>query len=238
MIKRVFVVGDSWANNYLDPNTLPHPFLNSKEVRKYAIGVNHWGHWLNHLSSFFEVHSFAIGGSSFEQIIYQLGNLPPFEKGDKLIMLFGIPDRFTWYVNNGVRNVNLKNLEIVFNRHPKSPQVRKIIEDQIVQRNYAWETRQETNNKKFINSIPVFFEQYSPLLMSWSSFTVEYTEHIHLIGNGPKYTTLEQESNGMCKDMHLGVKGNFELFKDIAELLELDISDYAPVLPEFKLRLT
>lgn len=238
---RLFIFGDSWANNYLSHSTLPYPFLHNKDVKKYAIGVNYWGHWSDHLSYFYNVNSYGVGGASFEQIIYQLGNLPIFRTGDRIVIILGVPERFTWYKSHLVSNVNFKNLNMVFNRFPKNNQVRKMLIDQLLQRNWVWENDQSLNERKFLNSLPTFFSRYSPIILSWSKQTVSYLNNVEYIGNNENennYTTIDQESNGMCKDGHLGVKGNYFLFKEVSKLLNIDISDYSPELPSFKLPLT
>ena len=86
MKSRLFVFGDSWSLDYFK-----EPYLNSKEIKRYSKFYNEFGHWTNHMEKFFQVQNFSEGASSIENIIYQLGNLPDFEDGDRIIIIFGSP---------------------------------------------------------------------------------------------------------------------------------------------------
>ena len=95
---RLFVFGDSWSFNYFSKNHKKYkPHFGSECIKKYASLHNYFGHWTDHMENFYDVYSYGFGAASNEQIIYQLGNLPDYKNGDRMLIIFSSPERFTWY---------------------------------------------------------------------------------------------------------------------------------------------
>ena len=210
MKPRLFVFGDSWSLDYFK-----EPYLNSKEVKRYSKFYNEFGHWTNHMEKFFQVQNFSEGASSIENIIYQLGNLPDFEDGDRIVIIFGSPGRFIW-IENGE--------DIRYSLGKKNS---RILETQYIERTNYWLNKSKDNNqKKFINKLNILLKKYKPIITSWSedfSNAFDFVNHLHDVKN---LSHMEDESEGQCKDKHLGISGNYELFKYFAKELDIDIEDY------------
>ena len=210
MKPRLFVFGDSWSLDYFK-----EPYLNSKEVKRYSKFYNEFGHWTNHMEKFFQVQNFSEGASSIENIIYQLGNLPYFEDGDRIVIIFGSPGRFIW-IENGE--------DIRYSLGKKNS---RILETQYIERTNYWLNKSKDNNqKKFINKLNILLKKYKPIITSWSedfSNAFDFVNHLHDVKN---LSHMEDESEGQCKDKHLGISGNYELFKYFAKELDIDIEDY------------
>lgn len=216
MKPRLFVFGDSWALDYFK-----EPFLNSKDVEKYSKHYSQFGHWTNHIENFFEVRNFSEGASSIENTIYQLGNLPEYKKGDRIIIIFGAPGRFSWISDN-------KDIRYTIGRkgYPK------ILQEQYIKRHEYW-VRTNNNQKKFIKKLEPWLSQYNPIITSWNedfSSLFEFTSHL----SWPELTHIKHESNGECNDKHLGISGNYELFKYFMNKLKIDTEGYDYEIKSYK----
>ena len=94
-------------------------------------------------------------------------------------------------------------------------------------RRLAWEdTKLENNQKKFISILPSFLNQWNPIITSWFKPTSDMVECIEYIPLDSQFTSISDESGGVCEDGHLGIFGNYELFKFFSKKLNLDISKY------------
>lgn len=233
MIKpRLFVFGDSWAFNYFSKSenligATPH--FGSGEVRSYVEHYNYFGHWIDHMQTFYDVYSYGQGAASNEQIIYQLGNLPEYKEGDRIVMIFAPPERFTWVHNNIIKNLAPYS-NIPRNNYPL--EFIKIIENQYIDRYDVWMGVYQTNEQKFLNLLPIFLEKYCPILTSWYKETSDRVNCIEYI-NHNDWKSIYDETHGKCEDYHLGVRGNYKLFKFFADKLNLNTKDYTYEIKEF-----
>ena len=50
-------------------------------------------HWTSYLSNHYDVYKFGVRGADNVSILFQLGNLPEYKKGDRIIMVFTEPGR-------------------------------------------------------------------------------------------------------------------------------------------------
>lgn len=238
---RLFVFGDSWASNYLsnDINDIPSEsskfafrgrFIGSKDVKKYAHDCNYYGHWIDHMREFYEVISYAQAGACNEQIIYQLGNLPQYKKGDRFIMILTDISRYSWVYDSKIYNF-VPELELAAKSMYDNKHMQRVLSEQHIERTLLWESDGITNEMKFINSIPYVYEKWNPIIITWYKHMYDIMmnnnlTNIHLIDIDYKLTNISRESAQECNDLHLGVSGNYELFKRLSSKLGLDISGY------------
>ncbi len=228
MKNRLFVFGDSWAINYFSKtNDLVDckPFFNTKEVESYVSHYNYFGHWIDHMKNFYDVYSYAMGGVSNEQIIYQLGNLPEYHEGDRMIIMFTGVERYVWIHNKFKYTFCLGSLmpdKIIDEKYVD------YFKKQYVERYEYWMDDSISNDeKKFLNMFPKLFKQYQPIVVTWRPELAQKVDSIELIRvDKLNLTSIEEETKGVYKDRHLGVRGNYELFKFLCEKLKLDISNY------------
>lgn len=226
MKNRLFIFGDSTAFNYFSKKHETHlPYMGNKNIRKFAEHYNNFGHWIDHMNHFYDVYSYAKGGASNEQIIYQLGNLPDYINGDRVVIIFSNPSRFRWVMDKRV--YGLAPNGIYRNFMPKESI--NLIESQYIERNELWiDDSLESEEQKFLNILPILLKKYNPVLTTWCEQTALHTNSIDMIDTEiPElYTSMDDETNGICKDGHLGVFGNYELFKFISKKLSIDYTDY------------
>lgn len=235
MKNRLFVFGDSWATNYFSKtNDLVNckPFFNTKEVESYANYYNYFGHWIDHMKNFYDVFSYAMGGVSNEQIIYQVGNLPEYKEGDRIIIMFTGVERYVWIHDNFKYTFCMGSLmpEKIIDKNCLD-----LFEKQYVKRYEYWMDDSINNDeKKFLNMFPKFFKQYNPIVVTWRHELASKVSSIELIRfDELNLTSIEEETKGVYTDKHLGVGGNYELFKFFAKKLNLDLSNYNFVVKKF-----
>ena len=233
--KRLFVFGDSWATNYFSKtNDLVNckPFFNTKEVESYVSYYDYFGHWIDHMKNFFDVYSYAMGGVSNEQIIYQVGNLPSYQEGDRIIIIFTGVERYVWVHDKFKYTFCVGSLmtEKIINHNCLN-----YFEKQYSERYEYWMDDTIVNDeKKFLNLFPKLLFQYNPIIVTWRHELATKVNSIELLRfDEINLTSIEQETKGVYTDKHLGVNGNYELFKHFAKKLNLDISNYSFVPKKF-----
>jgi hypothetical protein len=224
-MNRLFVFGDSWAFNYFSKESIDRPelgpHLDCMAVAAFAKEFNYFGHWTDYLKDDYNVYNFAEGGCCNEDIIYQLNYLPEYKDGDRIIIIFTEPARFQWMVD-GIRRTLLSSLYWKKNLTDLEQQ---IYDNQLVLRNELWtETNQRKNEKQFINKIPQFFKQYNPILISWNSTISDASDKVFRIPFDGIRNSITYESGGKYIDAHLGINGNYILYKFIGKKLGIKIN--------------
>lgn len=228
MKNRLFVFGDSWANNYFSKENKYGQngvlFLGSTEVKRYVNHYNYFGHWIDHMENFYDVISFGEGGVSNENIIYQLSNLPNYQEGDRIIIILTTAERFSWvhgntpysFVANGVIMS-----ELYSNKH-----YLEFIDRQFVERHNLWMSDKYTNEKRFLDSLSTIYQKWNPIVVTWVHAVYQKLNNVEFIDMNEKFTNISEESWNQCRDWHLGVRGNYELFKYFSKKLNLDTTKY------------
>ena len=101
------------------------------------------------------------------------------------------------------------------------------LESQYIERTNYWLNESVDNNqKKFINKLNILLKKYKPIITSWNedfSNSFDFVDNLYKIENLPH---IEDESEGHCKDKHLGIIGNYEVFKYFLKRLNVDANDY------------
>jgi len=226
---RLFVFGDSFAFNYFSNkenliNVAPH--FGNGAVKAYVEYYNYFGHWIDHLQNFYDVYSFGQGAASNEQIIFQLGSLHDFEytPGDRVIVIFSTPERLTVVLRK--IKYNLAPSGLLYKSLFSNPDIISFIENQYLERSKRWEdTSILKEEKKFITFLKTLLEKWNPIFFTWTP-TLNI-ESVELIPFPPFDFSIYKESSGYCDDWHLGVEGNYKLFKVFAEILNIDIPQYS-----------
>ncbi len=226
---RLFVFGDSFAFNYFSNkdnliNVVPH--FGNGAVKAYAEHYNYFGHWIDHLENFYEIYSYGQGAASNEQIIFQLGNLANFDfsLGDRIIIIFSTPERLT-VVHKKIK-YNLAPSGILYKSLFTNPDVISFIENQYLERSKRWEDADiDKEEKKFITFLKGLLSKWDPIFFTWTPAL--NIESVDCIPFTPFNFSIYTESSGYCDDWHLGVEGNFKLFKVFADKLNLDVSNYS-----------
>ena len=237
MKNRLFVFGDSWANNYFSvKNDLVKckPFLGLNEVEQFAKYYNYSGHWIDYISNYYDVYSYGYPAATNEQIIFQLGNLPEYRDGDRIIIIFTTPQRINWIIDKRKYSFlpNGTQLKKIYGNDTK---ILNFIENQYIERSNWWfDNDIKKDEVLFINKIPVIYQKWNPLMITWTSDLSDIVTEVSLIEFNDNFTNIKEETDGMLEDYHLGVFGNYELFKYISNKFGLDTSSISITLKKWK----
>lgn len=231
---RLFVFGDSWAFNYFSKNHRKYkPHFGSQHIKKYAEVYNHFGHWIDHMENFYDVYSYGVGAATNEEIIHQIGNLNNYSytQGDRVIVIFTTPERLN--IINNKKMYGIASAGLLYKSLYKDSGVIKFIENQFIERYDRWmDTSIQKNEKLLIKLLHKLLSKWNPIFYTWTDL-LDIDEVIYKDIDFKKYS-ISAESNGVCSDWHLGVEGNYKLFKLFADWLGIDISNYSYVPAKFK----
>jgi hypothetical protein len=201
-------------------------------VESYVSHYDYFGHWIDHMKNFYDVYSYAMGGVSNEQIIHQVGNLPQYSEGDRMIIIFTGVERYVWVHNKFKYTFCAGSLVPDMLIDENSLQLFK--KQYIEKYEYWMDDTINNDEKKFLNMFPSFFSQYDPIIVTWRPELTNKVKTIELIRvDKLNLTSIEEETKGVYRDRHLGVDGNYKLFKFFAQKLNLDISNYNFVVKKF-----
>ena len=184
-------------------------------------------HWTDILAKDFEVHKLGYSGSSNEEIIFQLKNLPEYKKGDRIIMVFTEPSRIPkWYWGEHydmfLKKQSGESTEE--NVYVDSLMDLRILKDNLLRSQIA--DIDNTNPSPinailFLNTLKTLLKIWKPVFVTWSpSSTYSHVPSIYPILRN-RYTTLYEELKGDYDDQHPGIEGN----KSWAKILLLKLSE-------------
>jgi hypothetical protein len=213
---RLFILGDSFAQ-------WPKP---DKQFR-----------WPVLMEEHYEVHNFAIPGTDNSHIIYQLGQIPEFRQGDRLVIILTEVSRIPkWFWGEYYEQYLEARLKPSMICKPKQPEL-QFVKGLVDLKLYLIELIEKTD---FINTdifkryrhrktdhplmvfemysnIPTLFKQYKPLMVTWSKETYNVLpNHVKLIGWD------EYEHIHVPEDDHPSISGNKVWYDKIYKWLQND----------------
>jgi hypothetical protein len=157
-------------------------------------------HWTYYLSQHYEFYKFGVRGSDNNSILFQLGDLPEFEDGDRVLIVFTEPGRIPtrFYANGNLIN-KLACLK--------------------VDEHYRWLNGERDNEIKFFKKLQNLLKHYNPIFVTWNETFFKGTEDfVSLI----QVSSNWQEGAGEKRDDHPGPKGCYDMYKKIHTLLGVD----------------
>ena len=226
---RVFVFGDSFAFNYFSykenlVNAIPH--FGSGAVNSYVGYYNYFGHWIDHLEKFRDVYSFAKGAASNESIIYQIGNLQNYKyrSGDRVIVIFSSPERLSIVLRKTKYDLAIGGE--LYKNLLREPSIISFVENQYLERSNRWDDNTIVKDeKKFIDLLKSLLAKWNPIFFTWTpTLGIKSVEEIPF---SPFDYSIFKASSGLCNDWHLGVEGNYKLFKLFADKLNINTLEYS-----------
>lgn len=208
MKNRLFIIGDSWVF---------WPFPN-----------NHWSYYLD---KFYKVYKFGDKGLNNSSIVENIGSLPDYEDGDRLIIVFTDPTRplhtLSFFSNNTVYEDTLDKFRVQSF-------------DLWTGKQSHYKNYREKNMNMTIDSEIAYYRklkhllvEYNPVFVTWSElFYSRCNDFVSLI----KVSSLQEENPHHIHpfepdnkyDGHPGPKGCYEFYKKIHKLLNIseDVSDF------------
>lgn len=157
-------------------------------------------HWTYYMAHHYELIKFGVRGADNNSIVFQLGDLPEFEFGDRVLIIFTDPSRIPtrFYANGNLIN----RLDIL-----------KIDEY------YRWMNGERDNEIKFFKKLQFFLKDYHPIFVTWNEYFHRCTtDFVSLI----QVSTNWQEGTGEKRDDHPGPKGSYDMYKKLHTLLNVN----------------
>lgn len=191
-------------------------------------------HVEDYLKNHFEVYNYAYGGVSNVDIAYQFSNLPEYQPGDRLAVIWTSPLRFSIKDKEG-QNFTFGDFNIPFFDDPTSINyIPPILQDSITGKLKALlqgdnllvhqEQKNFFNNElRFINHYKRVHSEYRPIFMAWDQLLFENIDIIN-VGYGSSIypsSKVKFSDEGDFDDPHLGVVGNWCLYKFLHSQLEV-----------------
>lgn len=191
-------------------------------------------HIEDYLRNHFRIYNFAYGGISNTDIIYQFSNLPKYEPGDRIAVIWTSPLRFTIKDKDG-QNFTFGDFNIPWFDDANSPYyVPPVIQDSITGKLKALihgdaifehqEQKDFFNNEiRFIKYLKDININYKPVFMGWDPLLTEIVDIVDIGYGSSIYPTDKVKLSDECEfnDAHLGAKGNWYLYKYLHTKLEI-----------------
>lgn len=157
-------------------------------------------HWTYYMAQHYELIKLGVRGADNNSIIFQLGDLPEFKVGDRVLIIFTDPGRIPtrFYANGNLIN----RLDLL-----------KIDEY------YRWMGGERNNEIKFFKKLQFFLNEYNPVFVTWNEYFHRCTsDFVSLI----QVSTNWQEGTGEKRDDHPGPKGSYDMYKKLHTLLNVN----------------
>ena len=210
MKPRLYICGDSWTDWPLPPSP---------------------SHWIDYLEDDFEVIRLGLRGCSNYDIFSQIGKIPSYKEGDRVIVVWTSPNRVRNLTESLPSDSDKKNLKwfqrIAFPTIDLNP-IR-------IRRSELWndlENNYFEGEVNFIQKIKVnMLRKYSPLFYTWdedfwnrtSNFVSLFRDIETLHDAFPDKTTLD--------DLHPSTNGCYSIYKTVHNDLNLT----TPLKPKVKI---
>ena len=194
---RLFVLGDS----FVDWNVPKH-------------------HWTWYLEKHYEVIKLGKFGADNYSILFQLGHLPEYQTGDRLIIYFTDPGRLPrrYYGERKEQYLNTPYMSPKFyNDSNFADKLHELKYDE----QERWINGSREVEVQFLSNLKYWLRDYIPIFLTWSE-----TFHLGAPGLATflQVSTNWQEGVGEERDFHPGPKGCYQIYRKCHELLNISDS--------------
>jgi hypothetical protein len=174
-------------------------------------------HWTYYLSKHFEITKFGKAGADNYSILYQLGNLPEYEEGDRIVIVFTAPGRLIrrYYGDRHDKFLDNPYRAAFFY---KDYNFAKKLETLSYIETEKWENGERQIEINFLKNLKKWLSKYNPIFVTWSdSFHTQTSDFVTLITS----TSNWEEKWGEESDFHPGPSGCYHWYKEIHSLLDI-----------------
>lgn len=195
MKKRLFILGDSFVD---------------WEIPKF--------HWTWYLEKHYEVFKFGKYGADNYSILFQLGNLPEYEDGDRIIMYFTEPGRLPrrFY---GIRKKQCISTPFMNPSFYEDMDFANKLHNIKYNESERWVNGERGVEVSFLKKLKNWIKNYEPVFVTWSEhFHTQTSDFVKLI----KVSSNYDEGIAEEKDFHPGPKGCYEIYKIFHNLLSIN----------------
>ena len=167
-------------------------------------------HWTDYLKEHYDVIILGERGSDNISILFQLGNLPEYNYGDRIIVYWSDPSRIQ-QLYKGKQKPKLNGRWWDYSHLFEKDRI-PTLEKMKVDRTLGWETNGLGDEIKFIKKVKQLLFQYEPIYVTWNKFFYHNTKSfVDLI----EVSTLDDESGDgeTIGDWHPGKQGCYDIYK-------------------------
>ena len=181
-------------------------------------------HWTEYLTNHYEVYKYGKFGADNYSIIFQLGNLPLYENGDRIIIYFTEPGRLPRRFYGKRKKEFIDNIYMSPNFYEDISFSEKlhILKFEESER---WVNGERNIEIQFLKNLKKWLSDYKPIFVTWSQqFHNSTNDFVHFI----KVSSNFEEKISDERDFHPGPLGCYELYKIMYNLLEIkdEIKDF------------
>jgi hypothetical protein len=230
MKNKLYVLGDSFAANlfkkpFLKEGTEIFNFVNDF-TNTHKTDVLWWTEYIEKWTNY-KVVNLGYGGCTNEDIILQLGEVSPYVKGDRMIILWSHHARFKLYMDNLIYHANPHYIDkLKINETNK-----EFLINMFETRDYTWYREDGEKFRNLLNYLYEINKDFKPI------FSSIFPENILTMKKEPYFFNISEmlrpdsfintESDGKYKDGHWGYVGNFRVALIMLSKLfyDEDISD-------------
>lgn len=172
-------------------------------------------HWVDYLSNHYNINNLGKFGSDNHSIIYQMGNIPQYKNGDRMVVVFTAPGRFPRrYFGDRETNHNIKYLN--WEWYKDKSFAKKLLELRVSETE-CWLNGERDNEILFLKKLKYFYKEYDPIFTTWNrDFHKMTSDFVELI----EVTSISDEG-GDPSDWHPGWKGCYDFYLKIHSLLKI-----------------
>jgi hypothetical protein len=167
-------------------------------------------HWTDYLKEHYDVIILGERGSDNISILFQLGNLPEYKDGDRIIVYWSDPSRIQ-QLYKGKQKPKLNGRWWDYSHLFEKDRI-PTLEKMKVDRTLGWERNGLGYEIKFIKKVKHLLFQYEPIYVTWNKFFYHNTKaFVDLI----EVSTLDDESGDgeTLGDWHPGKQGCYDIYK-------------------------
>lgn len=195
---RLFICGDSWVQ-YSYPE--------------------YYKQWTYFLTKHYDVKILGNADADNISITYQIGEIPDYKKGDRIIVFFTDPARiFRKYF---IKETDKKESWLKLDRYTDWNPHPKYFDELKVTQYMLWENDMRYDEINFYRKMKDLLSKWKPIMVTWSdSFYQKTNDFTHFID------ASRIKDEGHVDDLHPGIKGHYELYTIMMKLLENNESLY------------
>lgn len=174
-------------------------------------------HWTYYLSKHYEVHKFGKLGADNYSILFQLGNLPEYKEGDRVVIVFTEPGRLPrrFY---GKRKDRFDSTPYMTPKFYEDTNFAEKLHMLKYDEGERWVSGERNMEVKFLKKFKKWIDEYDPVFVTWSKyFHKPVSNFVSLI----QVTSNWEEGIGDERDFHPGPMGCYDMYKKIYTLLNI-----------------
>lgn len=190
---RLFICGDSWTD-------YEYPKIHQR--------------WTYYLTNHYEVHLLGKSDMDNISIMYQIGEVPNYEEGDRIIVFFTSPSRIfrKYFITETHTKKNWLQLKRYTEWENTLPDY--FYDIKVIQ-HLLWENNMRNDEINFYRKLNELLKNYQPIFVTWSdSFYRKTNDFTHFID----VSLIKDETN--MNDNHPGILGNYEIYEMMMKLLD------------------